>query len=258
MYDKKQTIHYCTILSDEQWDFILEGRFSVQRQRCLHRLMTHAVRTKTVCNIKGIEITLEVGEVAASDVELAEYLKCNRKTIGKLIDSFNILGVLTTRTNNRTSIHTLHFLTGWYVGGVLLTNPHYVKPSANVKEQADGKRTPLSNDTDSDGKPFTVPDGCQNQGQEADSTGSRAAAFSSSLCSSVACDHRAGIQNNEGETDHFHTIENCNQPSAESSDESRTEAHGGTIGGADDTEQADGIDGRTAQVFSGTPLSWRN
>lgn len=119
----RQTVHYCTILSDEQWDFILEGRFSVQRQRCLHRLMTHAVRTKTVCNIKGIEITLEVGEVAASNVELAKYLKCNRKTIGKLIDSFIRLGVLTTRTNNRTSIHTLHFLTGWYVGGVLLTIP---------------------------------------------------------------------------------------------------------------------------------------
>ena len=78
MDKEKQSIHYCTILSDEQWNFILEGRFSAQRQRCLHRLMTHAVRTKTVCNIKGIEIALEVGEVAASDVELAEYLKCNR------------------------------------------------------------------------------------------------------------------------------------------------------------------------------------
>ena len=114
MCKNKQSIHYCTILSDEQWNFILEGRFSAQRQKCLHRLMTHAVRTKTVYNIKGIEIALEVGEVAASDVELAEYLGCNRKTVGKLIDSFNRLGVLTTRTNNRTSIHTLHFLTGWY------------------------------------------------------------------------------------------------------------------------------------------------
>ena len=143
MYDKEQTIHYCTILSDEQWNFVLEGRFSVQRQRCLHRLMTHAVRTKTVCNIKGIEMTLEVGEVAASDVELAEYLGCNRKTVGKLIDCFNRLGVLTTRTNNRTSIHTLHFLTGWYVGGVLLTNPHYVKPSV-ITKGADGRQTDTS------------------------------------------------------------------------------------------------------------------
>ena len=111
MYKDKQTIHYCTILSAGQWDFLLEGKFSALRQKCLHRLMSDAVRTKTTYKIKGIEIVLGVGQVAASDVELAEYLGCNRKTIGKLIDSFNSLGMLTTRANNRTSIHTLHFLT---------------------------------------------------------------------------------------------------------------------------------------------------
>ena len=236
MNKDKQTVHYCTILSDEQWNFILEGRFSVQRQRCLHRLMTHAVRTKTVCNIKGIEIALEVGEVAASDVELAEYLKCNRKTIGKLIDSFNRLGMLTTRTNNRTSIHTLHFLTGWYVGGVLLTNPHYVRPSANAKEQADGIRTPLSNDTASDGKSCAVPNGCQSQGQEADSTGSSAAVLSSSLCSSMAYGHWADKPNSEEESDQPHTIDGGNRPFADNPDESHAEAQDGTNGGADDTD----------------------
>lgn len=115
MCKDKQTIHYCTILSAEQWDFLLDGRFSGIRQKCLHRLMTSAVQAKTVYKIKGIEIVLEVGQVAASDVELAEYLDCNRKTIGKLIDNFNRLGMLTTRTNNRTSVHTLHFLTGNYI-----------------------------------------------------------------------------------------------------------------------------------------------
>lgn len=106
MYKEKQTIHYCTILSAEQWDFLLGGMCSTHRQKCLYRLMTDAVRAKNVYKIKGIEIVLEVGQVAASDVELAEYLSCNRKTIGKLIDNFNRLGMLTTRTNNRTSIHT--------------------------------------------------------------------------------------------------------------------------------------------------------
>ena len=188
MCKNEQTIHYCTILSDEQWDFILEGRFSVQRQRCLHRLMTHAVRTKTVCNIKGIEIVLEVGEVAASDVELAEYLKCNRKTIGKLIDSFNRLGVLTTRTNNRTSIHTLHFLTGWYVDGVLLTNPHYVKPAAVPKGQTGGVRTPYSHDMPLEDKPCAMPDDCQCPRQDVDSTADGAVVLSFSLCSPVVSD----------------------------------------------------------------------
>ena len=82
MDTKKQNIHYCTILSSEQWIFLLEGKSSVNRYKCLYRLMSEAVRTKTVYKIKGIEIALEVGQVATSDVELAEYLDCNRKTIG--------------------------------------------------------------------------------------------------------------------------------------------------------------------------------
>lgn len=61
MYKDKQTIHYCTILSAGQWDFLLEGKFSALRQKCLHRLMSDAVRTKTTYKIKGIEIVLGGG-----------------------------------------------------------------------------------------------------------------------------------------------------------------------------------------------------
>ena len=230
----KQKIHYCTILSDEQWDFILEGRFSVQRQRCLHRLMTHAVRTKTVCCIKGIEIALEVGEVAVSDVELAEYMDCNRKTIGKLINSFNRLGMLTTRTNNRTSVHTLHFLTGWYVDGVLLTNPHYVKPAAVSKGQTDRVRTPYSNDTPLEHKPCTVPDGCQCPRQDADSMAGGEAALSSSLCSPVVSDRPDGKADAEDEADNTHAGNNGNGQHGNNPVENPKEAQDGTIGGVGD------------------------
>ena len=220
MYNKEQTIHYCTILSDEQWDFVLEGRFSVQRQRCLHRLMTHAVRTRTVCNIKGIEMTLEVGEVAASDVELAEYLGCNRKTVGKLIDSFNRLGLLT----------------GWYVGGVLLTNPHYVKPSVTTKGQRDGKRTPPCNDTVSDERQCAASDGCQIQEQETDSMESETATLSFPLCSSEISDHSADGQDSNGNIEHFQIIDKKNAIANGSRAESHREAQDGTIDGMDDTD----------------------
>ena len=227
----KPKIHYCTILSDEQWDFILEGRFSVQRQRCLHRLMTNAVRTKTVCNIKGIGIALEVGEVAASDVELAEYLGCNRKTVGKLIDSFNRLGVLTTRTNNRTSIHTLHFLTGWY----------YVKPSANAKEQADGTRTPNHNEMLPQNVQCSVPDNRQCGEQETDTTASGAAALSFSLCSSVCSDHSADKLDSEENSDHPYIIGKEDAMPDGNHAESHKEAQDGTIDGVDDTDTGTGI-----------------
>lgn len=176
-----QTIHYCTILSAGQWDFLLEGRFCALRQKCLYRLMNGAVRTRTAYKIKGIDIVLEVGQVAASDVELAEFLDCNRKTVGKLIDSFNRLGMLTTRTNNRTSVHSLHFLTGWYFGGVLVTNPHYVRPTATAKGQTGDVRTPVSDSLPSGDEPGGAAVDCNTRGKETDSLATGAASLSSSL-----------------------------------------------------------------------------
>lgn len=233
MCKEKQTIHYCTILSAGQWDFLLEGKSSAFRQKCLYRLMTGAVRERTAYKIKGVEIVLEVGQVAASDVELAEFLGCNRKTIGKLIDSLNRLGMLTTRTNNRTSVHTLHFLTGWYVDGVLLTNPHYVKPTAVSKGQADGVRTPYSNDTPSEDKPCTVPDGCQCPRQDADSMAGGAAALSSSLCSSVVSDCSDDRADAEDKADNSHVKDKDNGQHGNNPIESPKEAQDGTIGGVD-------------------------
>ena len=227
MCKNEQNIHYCTILSARQWDFLLDGKSSALRQKCLHRLMAAAVRTKTVYRIKGIEIVLEVGEVAASDVELAEYLGCNRKTVGKLIDSFNRLGVLTTRTNNRTSIHTLHFLTGWYVDGVLLTNPHYVRPAAVPKGQAGGVRTPCS-DMPLEDKPCTVPDDCQCARPDTDSITGGAAALSSSLYSPVA----SGSQDAEYRTGNQH-IADGKELYGNNSTGSPKEAQNGTVGGVD-------------------------
>lgn len=236
-----QTIHYCTILSAGQWDYLLEGRFSAFRQKCLYRLMTDAVRTRTSYKIKGIDIVLEVGQAAASDVELAEFLGCNRKTVGKLIDSFNRLGMLTTRTNNRTSVHSLHFLTGWYVGGVLITNPHYVRPSATAKGQTDDVRTPLPVSQLSENEPGGTIDDCHTKGKEADSMATDAPALSSSLLLSgrsiqSAYTHDRDSRNTPSyvfmaETaENPHIIDSGNVASGDNGSGSHSEAQGGTNG----------------------------
>ena len=183
MCKNTESVHYCTILSAEQWNFLLDSKSSVLRLRCLHRLMTVAVRTETYYHIKGIQIALEVGQAAASDVELSAYLGCNRKTVGKLIDCFNKLGMLTTRTNNRTSIHTLHFLTGWYVNGVLMTNPYYAKPTANANVRNGDVRTPNLCKVQSDDMQPVVQSDSRSLTLEADSMEAEAAPLSASLCS---------------------------------------------------------------------------
>lgn len=242
MCKDKQTIHYCTILSDEQWIFLLEGKSSTLRQKCLHRLMTDAVRTKTSYKIKGIDIVLEVGQVAASDVELAECLGCNRKTVGKLIDNFNRLGMLTTKTNNRTSVHSLHFLTGWYVGGVLVTNPHYVRPSATSKGLTGDVRTPVSDSLPSWDEPGGAAVDCHTRGKETDSLTTGAASLPSSLllsdCSNLSADVHDGSSHNPP-SDMFmadtaanrHIIDSGNEASGENGTGSQSEAQDGTDGG---------------------------
>lgn len=222
-----ETVHYCTILSATQWDFLLEGKYTTFRQKCLHRLMTDAVRTRTICKIKGIDITLEVGQVAASDVELAAYLECNRKTVSKLIDSFNRLGMLTTKTNNRTSVHTLHFLTGWYVDGVLLTNPHYVRPSATTKGQTGDIRTPATDTSFSFGRQCND----HRHEQEADSTECDTFPLSSSLCSSDTPDLPPPDFFDEEETDNPHIMDYGNRPFDSIPLESHKQAQNGTDDG---------------------------
>lgn len=247
MCKEKQTIHYCTILSAGQWNFLLEGKSSAFRQKCLYRLMTGAVRERTAYKIKGVEIVLEVGQVAASDVELAEFWGCNRKTIGKLIDNFNKLGMLTTRTNNRTSVHTLHFLTGWYVGGILITNPHYVRPSATAKGQTGDVRTPISDGSPSENGQDAAVDESQSKGQEADSMAAGAAVLSSSLCSSETSNPSADRPDDDSHyppSDMRAADEAGNSPLIGSGDggperndmESPKEAQDGTINCGDDPE----------------------
>ena len=242
MCKDKQNIHYCTILSDEQWIFLLEGKSSTLRQKCLHRLMTDAVRTKTSYKIKGIDIVLEVGQVAASDVELAEFLDCNRKTVGKLIDSFNRLCMLTTKTNNRTSVHSLHFLTGWYVGGVLITNLHYVRPSAAVKGQTGEVRTPVSDSLPSGDEPGGAAVDCHTRGKETDSLATNAASLSSSLLLSGSSNPSVDVHDGEShnpQSDMFmtntaanrHIIDSDNEASGENGAGSHSEAQDGTDGG---------------------------
>lgn len=212
----------------------MDGRFSDIRQECLHRLMTDAVRTKTAYKIKGIEIVLEVGQAAASDVEMAEYLGCNRKTVGKLIDSLNRLGMLTTRTNNRTSIHTLHFLTGWYVDGVLITNPHYVRPSATAKGQTGDVRTPLSNDLPLESVQSIVPGDRQSEVRDADGT----TVFFSSLCSPAISDPSANGRetglSDAGRAGNPRIIVCGKGKPDDNSEERPEEAQDGTIGGEDE------------------------
>ncbi|MCR1860357.1 hypothetical protein NSB23_25420, partial [Phocaeicola vulgatus] len=172
----------------------------------------------------------------------AEFLGCNRKTVGKLIDSFNRLGMLTTKTNNRTSVHSLHFLTGWYVGGVLVTNPHYVRPSAAAKGQTGDARTPVSDSLPSGDEPGGAAVDCHTRGKETDILATDAASLSSSLLLSDSSNPSADVHDGGSHnppSDMFmadtaanrHIIDSGDMASGGNGAGSHSEAQDGTDGG---------------------------
>ena len=169
--------------------------------------------------------------------------------------------MLTTRTNNRTSVHSLHFLTGWYVGGVLITNPHYVRPSATAKGQTGDVRTPVSDSLPSENGQDAAVDESQSRGQETDSMAAGAAVLSSSLCSSEISNPSADRPDDDShyppsdmweadEAGNPLIIDSRDGATNENGTESPKEAQDGTIGGEADRNKAQGDERRRAQIWT--------
>ena len=118
-------------------------------------------------------------------------------------------------------------------GGVLITNPYYVRPSATAKGQTGYVLTPLSVDLSLDNSRCSVPDGSQSETPNADSTGSGEAALSFSLCSPVASDCQTGKSGDKDKTDQSSIINSGERRPDDNGEGSPKEAQNGTIGGED-------------------------
>ena len=61
-----------------------------------------------------------------SEVALSKLWKCDRKTVSKMLDHMNKLGILSSVQTRRGSVHTLLCISAWIVDGKKYVNPHYV------------------------------------------------------------------------------------------------------------------------------------
>lgn len=122
----KNNNYYCIVLSDEQLRFFAESKYHIDRMKILKLLIDNAVTKETSYKITGFTTTLHVGQVAISAVELGNQLDYDKKTVTKLLDCMVQLGIITSEKNNRTSIHTLHCVSAWYVNNLQILNPHYI------------------------------------------------------------------------------------------------------------------------------------
>lgn len=130
---ENRNIFYCIVLSQQQEEFLDSAKSGVNRYRFIHFLARNAVMEQTACKVKGYTVSLQVGQVAFAEGELARLFGCERKTIQRLVESMRALQLVSTNSTNRATVFTLLYLSGWLIEGNMVRNPYYHRPLAKTR-----------------------------------------------------------------------------------------------------------------------------
>ena len=133
----KTDLNYCIVLSSEQRAYRAGSKYGSDRMKILHRLIEEAVLKETDYAIKGFSTTLQVGQAVLSEVDLANKLGYDKKTISRVLDKMNQLGIVVSTQSNRTSIHTLKCISAWMQDGNRIDNPFYVRLTDRQNDKED-------------------------------------------------------------------------------------------------------------------------
>lgn len=123
----KTNLNYCIVLSSEQLAYLAGSKYGIDRMKVLHQLIEAAVLKETDYTMKGFSTTLQVGQAILSEVDLACKLGYDKKTISRVLDKMNQLGIVASTQSNRTSVHTLKCISAWMDNGNRIDNPFYVR-----------------------------------------------------------------------------------------------------------------------------------
>lgn len=140
-------LSYCIVLSQEQLSYLAGSKYGIDRMKILNRLIETTVLEQTEYSKKGFATTLQVGQVALSEVELSCKLGYDKKTISRVIDKMNRLGIVASVQSNRTSIHTLKCVSAWMLDGKRIDNPFYVRMKDRKESNEETANRSCNNDS---------------------------------------------------------------------------------------------------------------
>ena len=133
----KTNLNYCIVLSSEQLAYLAGSKYGIDRMKILHQLIEAAVLKENDYAIKGFSTTLQVGQAILSEVDLSCKLGYDKKTISRVLDKMNQLGIVASTQSNRTSVHTLKCISAWMENGNRIDNPFYVRIKDRQEEGED-------------------------------------------------------------------------------------------------------------------------
>ena len=128
MYDHK--IHYCFTLSEEQMKYLRSKKYKIDRMECFLSLVELAER-KLVQISKTQQVEILPGQVMVDNTRLAKLWDKDRKTVPKLIEAMEALGISSSQKVGDNRIHTLHAFSDWYVDGMFVKNPFATRRNAD-------------------------------------------------------------------------------------------------------------------------------
>lgn len=123
----KTDLNYCIVLSSEQLGYLAGSKYGIDRMKILHRLIEATVLKETEYAMKGFSTTLHVGQAILSEVDLSCKTGYDKKTISRVLDRMNQLGIIVSTQGNWTSVHTLKCISAWMQDGRRTDNPFYVR-----------------------------------------------------------------------------------------------------------------------------------
>ena len=128
----EQKNHYCFILSEEQMKYLRSKKYKIDRMECFMSLVELAEReTKLVQLSKTQQVEILPGQVMVDNTQLAKLWDKDRKTVPKLIEAMEALGISSSQKVGDNRIHTLHAFSGWYVDGRFVKNPFATRRNAD-------------------------------------------------------------------------------------------------------------------------------
>ena len=130
MYEHK--IHYCFTLSEEQMKYLRSKKYKIDRMECFMSLVELAGReTKLIPLSKSQQVEILPSQVMVDNTQLAKLWDKDRKTVPKLIEAMEALGISSSQKVGENRIHTLHAFSGWYVDGRFVKNPFATRRNAD-------------------------------------------------------------------------------------------------------------------------------
>ena len=122
-----QPISYTLVLNKNQADYLAASKYGINRMQALVSLIDLAKTADEEYTMKGYSTTVRAGQFVASEVELSRIWKCDRKTVSRVLDQMNQMGLISTVQNNRTSIHTVYCVQNWRFENRTVYNKFYEK-----------------------------------------------------------------------------------------------------------------------------------